>query len=224
MNARSLTAAGVAAGAILALVAAPSLAQSRRAAAAPARAAAPVGAGASLSYGAPIPGMCVYSEGQILGQSQVGQAIQARLKMLGNDVNAELKPEADALQTEKRTLDTSASTMDQATLQQRGQAFEARYETFEKKAAQRQEEMKETQAKEIHDIEVSYLQPVLTSLFQQNRCAVLIEREQAGIAAVNPAMDFTGQAIAGLNARIQTITFDRVHLDAQATAQPAAAR
>jgi hypothetical protein len=65
---------------------------------------------------------------------------------------------------------------------------------------------------------------VLTQLFQQNRCSILLEREQAGVAAVNPAMDFSTQAVAGLDGRIQSLTFDRVHLDAQPSAQPAAAR
>jgi outer membrane protein len=225
MNARTLLVAGVAAGAILAL-ATVSLAQTR-AAAAPARpaAAAPArpAAGPPLSFGAPIAGLCVYSEGQIFGQSRVGQAVSARMKMLANEVNAELQPEATAIQTERNTLQTSASTLDQNTLNQRAQALQTRFETFEKRAQQRNEELKETQAKEIQEME-RQLQPVLTQLFQQNRCSILLEREQAGIAAVNPAMDFSGQAVAGLDGRIQSLTFDRVHLDTQPSAQPAAAR
>jgi len=218
MNARSLLVAGVAAGAILALATAP-FAQTRGRAAAPARPAAAAG----LSFGAPIPGLCVYSEGQIFGQSKVGQSVSARMKMLANEVNAELKPEADAISTEKKTLDASATTMDQATLRQRAEALQVRFDNFEKKAAQRNEELKQTQGKEVQEMERE-LQPVLTQLFTQNRCSILLEREQAGIAAVNPAMDFSAQAVAGLNARVQTLTFDRVHLDSQATAQPAAAR
>src|SRR6185312_12636939 len=100
---------------------------------------------------------------------------------------------------------------------------QVRFDNFEKKAAQRNEELKQTQGKEVQEMERE-LQPVLTQLFTQNRCSILLEREQAGIAAVNPAMDFSAQAVAGLNARVQTLTFDRVHLDSQATAQPAAAR
>jgi outer membrane protein len=213
MNAQSLLVAGVAAGAILAL-ATVSLAQPR--AAAPA-------AGPALSFGPAIPGLCVYSEGQIFGQSKVGQSVAARMKMLASEVNAELQPEADAINTEKKTLDASASTMDQATLQQRAQALQVRFNNFQKRAAQRNEELKQTQAKEVQEME-KQLQPVLTQLFQQNRCSILLEREQAGVAAVNPAMDFSNQAVAGLDGRIQTLTFDRVHLDTQATAQPAAAR
>lgn len=213
MNARSLLVAGVAAGAILALASAP-LAQTRGAAAAGAP---------PLTFGAPIAGLCVYSEGQIFGQSKVGQAVSARMKMLATEVNAELQPEATAIQTERNTLQSSSSTMDQATLQQRAQALQVRYENFEKRASQRNEELKETQAKEVREME-QQLQPVLTQLFQQNRCSILLEREQAGVAAVNPAMDFSGQAVAGLNGRVQSLTFDRVHLDTQPTAQPAAAR
>lgn len=221
MNARSLLVAGVAAGAILAL-ASVSTAQTRGGAAArPAGAAAP--AGAPLTFGPAIPGLCVYSEGQIFGQSKVGQAVSARMKMLANEVNAELQPEATAIQTERNTLQSSASTLDQNTLNTRAQALQTRYENFEKRASQRNEELKQTQAKEIQEME-RQLQPLLTQLFQQNRCSILLEREQAGVAAVNPAMDFSSQAVAGLDARIQTLTFDRVHLDTQAGAQPAAAR
>ena len=219
MNARSMLVAGVAAGAILAL-ATVSLAQTRGAAATRSASAPPAGA---LSFGPAIPGLCVYSEGQIFGQSKVGQSVQARMKMLASEVNAELQPEADAINTEKKTLDASASTMEQATLQQRAQALQVRFNTFEKKASQRNEELKQTQGREVQEME-KQLQPVLTQLFQQNRCSILLEREQAGVAAVNPAMDFSSQAVAGLDGRIQTLTFDRVHLDTQATAQPAAAR
>jgi Skp family chaperone for outer membrane proteins len=219
MNARSLFVAGVAAGAILSLATAP-VAQTRGGAA---RAAAPAASQAPLTFGAPIPGLCVYSEGQIFGQSKVGQAVSARMRMLANEVNAELQPEAQAIQTERNTLQSSASTLDQNTLGQRAQALQTRYESFEKRAAQRNEELKETQSKQIQEME-RQLQPVLTQLFQQNRCSILLEREQAGVAAVNPAMDFSGQAVAGLDGRIQTLTFDRVHLDAQPSAQPAAAR
>ena len=219
MNARSLLVAGLAAGAILSLATAP-LAQTRGGAA-PARPAAT--AGPPLTFGAPIAGMCVYSEGQIFGQSRVGQSVSARMKMLANEVNAELQPEATAIQTERNTLQSSSSTMDQATLQQRAQALQVRFENFEKRAQQRNEELKETQSKEIQEME-RQLQPVLSQLFQQNRCSILLEREQAGVAAVNPAMDFSGQAVAGLDGRIQTLTFDRVHLETQPTAQPAAAR
>ena len=222
MIARSLLVAGVAAGALAAL-AMPALSQTR--AAAP-RAATPSAAppgGPALTFGPAIPGMCVYSEGQIFGQSQVGQAVAARMKQLAESVNAELQPEADAINTEKKTLDTSASTMDQATLNQRGQALQVRFTAFERKAQQRNEELQQTRAKEIQEME-RYLQPVLAQLFQQNRCSILLEREQAGIAAVNPAMDFSGQAVSGLNARVQTLTFDRVHLDQQAAAAPASTR
>src|SRR5215472_1975047 len=104
--------------------------------------------------------------------------------------------------------------MDQATLRQRAGALQDRFNVFEKKASQRNEELKETQAKELRAIEVE-LQPVLQQLFQQNRCAILLEKEQAGVAAVNPAMDFSSQAVAGLDGRVQTLTFDRVHLDTQ---------
>jgi outer membrane protein len=218
MIARYLLVAGAAAGALSAL-ALTATAQPRSAAAPRPAAAAPTG-GPPLTFGAPISGFCIYSEGQIFAQSKVGQSVAARMKMLADSVNAELQPEANAINTEKKTLDASGSTMDQATLQQRGQALQIRFANFEKKAQQRNEELQQTRAKEIQEME-KQLQPVLAQLFQEHRCAVLIEREQGGVAAANPAMDVSTQAVGGLDARIQTLTFDRVHLDEQAPAAAA---
>jgi len=42
------------------------------------------------------------------------------------------------------------------------------------------------------------------------------------VRIVNPAMDLSTGAISALDLKIQTLTFDREHLDTQAPASPAA--
>ena len=105
MNLRSLLVAGVAVGATLAL-GTMALAQGARPAAGAAPSLPPI------TQGPPINGFCVFSPREIIGMSKVGQAVDARLKVLGQQVNAELQPEADAINAERRTLEGQASTMD----------------------------------------------------------------------------------------------------------------
>jgi hypothetical protein len=68
------------------------------------------------------------------------------------------------------------------------------------------------------------LDPIMRDLYQQRSCSVLIDGDQGGVRLVNPAMDLSPQAVSGLDARIQTLTFDREHLDTQTPGAAPAAR
>ena len=58
-----------------------------------------------------IPGVCVYFNQQALAQSTVGQAVQARMEQLAQEVQGEIAPYATQLQTEYQALQQGASTM-----------------------------------------------------------------------------------------------------------------
>src|SRR5580698_6286763 len=210
MNVRSLLIAGLAVSAIAA-----------SATAAPPPGAAP--AAAPLRQGPPIAGYCVFSINEVLGGSKVGQAVVGRLKVLGSQVNAELQPEADGIRTDERALESSQASLDAATLQAKRANLELRVNTIEKREQQRQQEMQATQQKQFGVI-LKELDPIMRDLYQQRSCSLLIDGDQGGVRLVNPAMDLSSQAVVGLNARIQTLTFDREHLDTQPGAGAAAAR
>jgi outer membrane protein len=208
MTARAILLAGLAVGALIPL--APASAQT-----------AP--AGPPITYGPPIAGMCTFSLNQILATSKVGQSVEARLKVLDSQWRAELQPQADAINTDKRALDAQASTLDRATLEARESALQLRAANFTKLEQQRLQEMQATQQKEVGVIQ-QQLDPIMRQLFQTHTCSILIEREGGGVAVVNPAMDLSLQAVSGLDAKIQTLTFDREHIDPNAGAQPPAGR
>jgi Skp family chaperone for outer membrane proteins len=210
MNVRSLLVAGLAAGALLPL--APAMAQTPTA---PAQ--------APIVQGAPITGYCVFSFNSVVGASKVGQSVIARLKVLGGQVNAELQPEADGIQTEQKTLETQRTTMDAATYQARAANLQLRIANFEKREQQRQQEMQATQQKQI-DVIARQLDPVIRDLYQQRHCSILVDGEAGGVRIVNPLMDLSSAAVAALDLRIQSLTFDREHLDTQPGAAPAAGR
>ncbi len=187
-------------------------AQARGAAPAPARpAAAAAAAGAPAAApptnGPPITGMCMISSARAIGQSSAGRAMTERLRQLVAQVQAELKPEADALQTELTAFQGQQAALTTEQRQTRAQALETRIRAQQEKADQRQRELQATEQRQLARIG-EQLQPVVTSLYSARQCAVLLNVEQAVLYA-NPAMDLTDASIQQLNARFPTITFDR---------------
>src|ERR1700744_3272402 len=108
---------------LLAGLAASALLVSGAASAAPG---APAPAAAPIRQGPAIAGYCVFSINEVLGGSKVGQAVVARLKVLGSQVNAELQPEADGIRTDERALESSQASLDAATLQAKRSNLELR--------------------------------------------------------------------------------------------------
>jgi Skp family chaperone for outer membrane proteins len=165
-----------------------------------------------LTYGAPIPGLCTFSLNQILATSKVGQSVEARLKVLDSQWRAELQPQAEAINTDKTALDAQASTLDRATLEAKSANLQLRYTNFQKLVQQRAQEMQATQQKQVAVVQ-RQLDPILRELFQGHTCSILFERDSGGVAVVNPAMDLSAAAVSSLDARIQTLTFDREHIE-----------
>lgn len=205
----------VLAGAATAALFAGQAAAQARAAAATRPAAAP--AAAPLAQGPAIPGICVVNPNAAIEQSTVGQYLRTRLQQIGQQVNSELQPEQTSLVTDAKAFQAQRASMDQATLQTRGQALQAREVAFEQKAQLRQREMQATEEKALNRIDQE-MDPVLRLLYVQHRCSLLL-RSPAYMVA-NPDMDLTPAAIGGLNARLTQFPIDREHLDT-APATPA---
>jgi outer membrane protein len=171
--------------------------------ASPAASAPPAGsAGPAISYGPPISGVCVVSTQEVLAASAVGKSFADRMNQLKQQVATELQPQESALAGEQRTLQ-AAATPDQA----RVAAFNLTASQYTKLRDQRVQELDATNQKQLQRLYLE-LRPVLVQILQQKQCTILLEKDQA-VIAVNPSMDLTPTAILGLNARIQTITFDR---------------
>ena len=198
----------VAAAALLALSSTQALAA---AAAAPAAAPAPV----TPPPGPPIPGVCVVSYERAVAESKAGAAFQARLQQLAAQVEAELNPERTAIQTEGQTLQTQRASLAQDVFAQRANALNAKIDTYSQKEQTRSAELDQTRQVNLQKI-VAALNPIIVSLYTSERCSVVFEAQ--GLVAVNPAMDLTNKAVAQLDTRMPTITFERERAPAQAAA------
>lgn len=158
-----------------------------------------------------IPGVCVYFNQQLLAQSTVGQAVQARMEQLAGEVQGELSPYGAAIQTEIQTLQAGGQAADpdgarRTALQQRIQEAQLLEQT-------RQDELRYTLSEQRRLISVT-VEPILVAVYQERGCGILLDRESVFI--VNPAMDITGTVIQRLNTALPTLSFNRLPVPAQA--------
>ena len=177
-------------------------------------------AAAPANPGPVIPGVCVYYNARLLAQSAAGQAVEARMQPLAQEVPGELQPYATALQTEAQQLQTSGASLPADQLQQRRQALQQRAQEAQQLEGTRENELRYTLAMQRQAI-TEAVSPILTALYQEKGCGLLLDRES--VFMMNPAMDLTDTAIQRLNTALPTLSFNRMAVPAQQPQQPAAA-
>lgn len=171
--------------------------------AAPAQTASP---GAPKLGGPLIPGLCILGRDALFANSKVGVAANARLKVLTDQVQAELDKERVAIETDAKALDAQAATLKPEDLKTRRAALATRMTALQRKAALRSSELEATRVKATERLGAE-AEPVVAQVYKTRNCGALISRE--AMMGANPDMDITLAAIQGLDARISTITFDR---------------
>jgi Skp family chaperone for outer membrane proteins len=175
---------------------------------------------APANPGPVIPGVCVYYNARLLAQSSAGQAVEARMQQLAQEVQGELQPYATQIQTEAQQLQTSGSSLPADQLQQRRQALQQRAQEAQQLESTRENELRYTLGMQRQAI-TEAVSPILTALYQEKGCGLLLDRES--VFMMNPAMDVTDLAIQRLNTALPTLSFNRMPVPAQTQAQPAAA-
>lgn len=172
----------------------------------------------ALNHGSPVPGLCIFNQQGAVAGSSAGQSVANRLKQLGDVVTAELRPEGTTLAAEENALKAEQNRETPA-FQQRANTFLQRANAYQQKVAQRQQELQATEVEQLTRISTE-LRPILTTVYQQRQCSLLVDANS--VLAANPAMDITPTVVQQLNAKLPSLTFDRKRLDQQAAARPAA--
>jgi len=166
------------------------------------------------SLGGPIvPGVCLLSREAIFANAAVGRAASARLQELTQAAQAEIDAQRTPLEAEARALEGQP---DNAENQQRRQQLAQRWQALQQQAAHNSREIEATRAKALERI-ANEAQPVIAEAYGAKNCGLLFDRNSA--LGGNFANDLTADVVRLLDARIQTITFDRERLPQQ---QPAA--
>lgn len=162
--------------------------------------------------GPPISGLCVLSSERAVETSAVGISVISRMKQLKQSVDAELQPEAAALQQEQQSIQAQRSTLTQDQFAQKANAWGAKYEALQRKAQLREQELQVTQQSQMRKIN-DELEPIVRQIYGQRACSLLINADVTFGNFYNQGMDITPTVITSLNGKIQTLSFDREHLD-----------
>lgn len=167
-------------------------------------------AGPAVTHGPAIAGVCIFSSARAVGSSQVGKAVDTRLKTIIQQVNAELTGERTALDNEAKALDAKKATLAQDVLEQQASALQVKANAWQRKGQLRQREVEATEQKALARV-YQELDTPIKQVYQAQKCGMLIDRESVMLA--NPSMDITDAVVTALDARIKTLTFDRERLD-----------
>jgi len=186
------------------LVAAASLAAVSAASAQTAPAAPPLG-------GPVIPGLCILGRDALFANAKVGQAANARLKVLSDQAQAEIDRERTPLDAEIKGFEAQSKTLTPAQVQEKRTALATRLEALQRKAAIRSREIELTRQKATDRLGTE-AEPVVAQVYKTRNCGALFSRD--AMMGANPAMDITSAVIQALDAKITTITFEREVLPA----------
>lgn len=165
------------------------------------------------SLGGPVvPGVCLLSREAIFANAAVGRAASARLQELTQAAQAEIDAQRTPLEAEARALEGQPNNAEN---EQRRQQLAQRWQALQRQAAHNSREIEATRAKALERI-ANEAQPVIAEAYGAKNCGLLFDRNSA--LGGNFANDLTADVVRLLDARIQTITFERERLPQQ---QPA---
>jgi outer membrane protein len=153
--------------------------------------------------GAPIAGVCVYSNEMTLAQSQAGISANQQLAKIQQTVTAELKPANDALVSEARALEARKASTPAAQYQQSAADLERRAQAQDALSRTRNDQLVRTRDEAVRQIGTAAL-PALNAALTAHRCSIVLDKNR--VYSVNAAMDLTPEVIQKVNAALPTIT------------------
>jgi outer membrane protein len=164
---------------------------------------APAAAQVVAAPGAPLAGVCVYSENVLLGQSQAGVSANRQLTQIQASVNNELRALQDKLVADDQALTAQKAALQAAEFSQRTTALQARARDLQNLSNVRNGQLTRTRDGAIAQISKAAL-PLLNASLTAHHCAIVLDK--GPVYTVNPAMDLTGEVIQQLNAALPAIT------------------
>ncbi len=163
----------------------------------------------------------VIDQAKIMRDSRAGKDIQAKLKGIGDSMERELKPTADQLTSEGKSIETKTNGMTpeamraDAALKTQVEAYARKANDFNRRRQIATQELALTERKAWTDFYAA-LRPVLQEVVTEKNAQVMIDR--ADVVYANPASDVTASVISKLDARTPSVSVVRQKLPTQ-TAQ-----
>jgi Skp family chaperone for outer membrane proteins len=177
---------------------------------------------AAQALGGPVvAGVCLLSREAIFANAAVGRVATTRLQELTRAAQAEVDAQRQPVEAEARTFESQRASLSADQLRQRQETLSQRLQALQRRAAHVSSEIEATRTKALERIS-NEAQPVIAEVYRQKNCGLLFDRNS--VLGGNFANDLTADVVRALDARIQTITFERERLSEQPAAPPPAAR
>jgi outer membrane protein len=154
----------------------------------------------------------VIDEGRIVGESKAGKDMFTKLKNIETQINTELKPTRDALETERQSLATKLdgktreAIVADAALVKQIEDFQKKSNDFTQKRTTLSQEYAATEQKSFIDFNTA-LEPVLLEVVKEKNAQVVLSKSQAVFTA--DTVDATAAIVAKLDQKTPTITVVR---------------
>ncbi|HEY4276319.1 MAG TPA: OmpH family outer membrane protein [Rhizomicrobium sp.] len=158
-----------------------------------------------------IAGVCLLSQEAVVANAKVGKAATARLKQISDLAQSEIGADRSQFDFDVKAVQSQQAALKPEEFQQKQLALQARLQALEQKAALRNREIEVTRQKALGRIATA-AQPVIAEVYKSKNCGLLFNRNTA--LGGNFANDLTASVVAGLDAKITTITFDKEDLSA----------
>lgn len=164
-------------------------------------------ASAPSGLGGPVvAGVCLLSREAVFGNAKVSLAANARLQQITQEAQAEVDALRKPIDDEIASFEREASRLSADQRKQRQDALNARLLPVRTLADQRSREVELTRTKMIGRIS-DEAQPAIARVYAAKRCGLLFDRNSA--LGGNFANDLTADVVKELDAKIQTISFNR---------------
>jgi Skp family chaperone for outer membrane proteins len=152
-----------------------------------------------------VAGVCLFSQDEVIGRSQVGQAASARLLSLKQGIQASLEAEKARLDRKGAALGAQRASIPPAQFQAEAAALEKRGQALQAEAAERQQQFEATRAKVLHLI-LDQAQPFVAQAYTAHSCGLLVSRD--AVLGGNLGNDLTLDVLTAMDAKPQPLTFD----------------
>ncbi|ROT93438.1 OmpH family outer membrane protein [Altererythrobacter sp. FM1] len=156
-----------------------------------------------------VPGLCLLSREAVLANAKVSKAANERLATLLKAAQEEIAAERAPIDRQVVALRSEAASLKLEERQRRSQALAEQLKPVTAKADLRSREINLTRKKALQQVS-DYLQPVIADVYRQRDCGLLVDRKS--VLGGNFSNDLTADVVRGLDARVQTITFEREHI------------
>lgn len=168
----------------------------------------------AINPGPVIPGVCVLNLEGVLASSVPGQAMSARMRELRQEVEGEVAPYYQAVQTGLNSLQQGAAAMSQDQRDAQAAQLKQRYDEAQQLEETRANELSYTGQEQLRTLATA-ARPIIAAVYGERGCGILLN--STPIIEMNPAMDISEAVLQRVNAQVQpNRNFNRLPVPVQA--------